>query len=142
MILFTNWLKETFIGVWAKEKQTFTPGQSIWVENWKAKHYAKHLVTQYFNSTDEKTDHFTRKELEEKCISGKEEVGSNIESEIYNKNKEVPSKVPTETPPVNAPGIPEETVPSIPQPDSPPLPAEDKGGEKEFEDLNKKEDAK
>ncbi len=113
MILFTNWLNKNFIGKWAGEKQVFKPGQSIWIENWKAKHYAKHLVDQHFNKLDMKTDHFTRKELEEKCIAGKEEVGSNIKSELYNKNLEKPA---TDT-----------------------LDEKEDKPEKEFEDLNEKE---
>ncbi len=91
MILFINWLTEDFIGKWAGEEEVFKPGQFKWMENWKAKHYAKHLVSQHFNKLDKKTDHFTRKELEEKCIDGKEETSkSNMKSELYNKNLEKP----------------------------------------------------
>ncbi len=94
MVLFTNWLNEDFIGKWAKVEEMFKSGQSKWLENWKAVHYAKHLVDQHLNNQGTPTSHFTREDLAKKCFGEDVESSaeSNIQSEIYNKNKELESK--------------------------------------------------
>lgn len=121
MVLFTNWLNEDFIGKWAGVEESFKPGQSKYVEDWKGSHYAKHLVDQYFNSIGKPTSDFTREKFRKKCFGEKIEASakSNIEAEIYNKNKELETK-PIEQPKPNPKPKPEK---------------EDKPKEKEFQDL-------
>ena len=42
--LFTNFTDQEFIGYWDGKAKKFTPGQSIWMPDYLAKHFAKHLV--------------------------------------------------------------------------------------------------
>ena len=118
MILFTNWLNEKFIGKWAGTEEVFKSGQSKYLEDWKARHYAKHLVDQYFNEKDIPTNHFSRNNLEKKCFGEVEEVSKvNADSEIFNKNKELEKET------------------KKPEKSTKP---EQKSVEKEFEELNAK----
>ena len=42
--LFTNFSEETFTGYWNGKGKTFKPGQSVYMPNYLAEHFAKHLV--------------------------------------------------------------------------------------------------
>jgi hypothetical protein len=42
--LFRNFSAEPFIGEWGGARETFLPGESKYMEAWKANHYAKHLA--------------------------------------------------------------------------------------------------
>src|SRR3990167_49054 len=41
--LFTNFTDYEFIGYWDGKPKKFAPGQSIWMPDYLAKHFAKHL---------------------------------------------------------------------------------------------------
>lgn len=121
MVLFTNWLNEEFVGKWAGTEEVFTAGQSKYLEDWKALHYAKHLVDQYLNSKGIPTNHFSRDKLTKKCFG--EVIESNktqVKSEIFNKNKDLEKK--------------KETPPETKEPEKPK--EEEKKPAKEFQDLN------
>ncbi len=42
--LFTNFTEEEFIGYWDGKAKKFVPGQSIYMPDYLAKHFAKHLA--------------------------------------------------------------------------------------------------
>ncbi len=42
--LFTNFSNESFTGFWDGKPKTFAPGKSIYMPDFLAKHFAKHLV--------------------------------------------------------------------------------------------------
>mgnify|MGYP007031181402 CR=1 FL=1 len=42
--LFTNWTLEEFTGWWDGKAKKFAPGQSLWMPDYLASHFAKHLA--------------------------------------------------------------------------------------------------
>ena len=42
--LFTNHTNQEFIGYWDGKAKKFAPGQSLWMPDYLAKHFAKHLT--------------------------------------------------------------------------------------------------
>src|SRR3990167_2289115 len=42
--LFTNWTDEEFTGWWDGKPKKFAPGQSLWMPDYLARHFAKHLT--------------------------------------------------------------------------------------------------
>lgn len=42
--LFTNWTVEEFTGWWDGKPMKFAPGQSLWMHDYLASHFAKHLT--------------------------------------------------------------------------------------------------
>ena len=43
-VLFRNFSSEKFVGMWNKEEFPFEPNQSMHMEDWMARHFAKHLA--------------------------------------------------------------------------------------------------
>lgn len=43
-VLFKNFSDEKFVCSWDKVPYTFSAGQEMYVEDWKAEHFAKHLI--------------------------------------------------------------------------------------------------
>lgn len=43
-VLFRNFSSEKFVGMWNKEEFPFEPNQSMYMEDWMARHFAKHLA--------------------------------------------------------------------------------------------------
>lgn len=43
-VLFRNFSSEKFVGMWNKEEFPFEPNQSMYMEDWMAQHFAKHLA--------------------------------------------------------------------------------------------------
>lgn len=52
--LFTNWTNEDFDGYWDGKKKTIKAGQQIWMPDYLAKHFAKHLTNRELLRTDDK----------------------------------------------------------------------------------------
>ncbi len=52
--LFTNFTKEEFTGYWNGKGKTFEPGQSMWMPDYLAKHFAKHLTNRELVRTDKR----------------------------------------------------------------------------------------
>jgi len=102
-ILFTNWTDEDFIGLWDGITYPIKKGQSMYLEDWKAKHFAKHLVDREMNKEGKPTSNPMRIGLEAKCFGESEEVKSEVEIENLNKQ---PSEVSSEIAPQ------EKTVPA------------------------------
>ena len=51
--LFTNFSKEEFIGYWNGKGKKFAPGQSLYMQDFLAKHFAKHLTNRELLRKDE-----------------------------------------------------------------------------------------
>ena len=49
VVLFTNFTSSPFTGMWDKQEFHFKPGESKYMEFWRARHFAKHLVNQELN---------------------------------------------------------------------------------------------
>ena len=92
-ILFTNWTDEDFIGYWDSISYPIKKGQSIYLEDWKAKHFAKHLVDRELNKEGKPTSDPMRVGLEAKCFGESEEVKSEVEIENLNKSSEISSEI-------------------------------------------------
>jgi len=52
MALFTNFTSKEFIGYWDGKPKKFVPGQSVYMPDYLAEHFAKHLVNRELLSTD------------------------------------------------------------------------------------------
>lgn len=88
-ILFKNWTTKEFVGKWDGVPYTFAPGQAMYLEDWKAEHFAKHLTDAVMQAEGKEVNHFTRPSYLEKCFVKSIDVNpKNAESEILNKNIE------------------------------------------------------
>jgi hypothetical protein len=88
-ILFKNWTTDLFIGKWDGVEYAFTPGQSMYVEDWKALHFAKHLADKAMQADGLNFDHFSRQKYLDKCFVEAVDVNEKTaEVEIVNKNIE------------------------------------------------------
>jgi hypothetical protein len=98
--LFVNWTKEDFIGYWDSIPYRIKSGMQIYLEDWKANHFAKHLVDLELHKQGKQVNDPKREELVAKCFGIVEEVEefSDLpeEAKLLNKNnvqKEEPKKV-------------------------------------------------
>jgi hypothetical protein len=99
--LFINWTDDDFAYTgkdgevkdencrWDGVPYSFPAGSSMYLESWKADHFAKHLVDRELNRLDKPTNHPLRKQLLAKCF-GAETIEapdvSKLQSEVLNKN--------------------------------------------------------
>ncbi|MBI3231847.1 MAG: hypothetical protein HYZ51_02075 [Candidatus Doudnabacteria bacterium] len=99
-VLFVNFSQEDFVGKWDKVTYPFAPGKSQYMEEWKAYHFAKHLVNRellkkgYENDTSPKRPEDSPRfmELFKKAVLDQglpEMPASQIETELLNKNSDV-----------------------------------------------------
>jgi hypothetical protein len=51
--LFTNYTDKDFIGYWDGKAKKFSPGQSLYMPDYLARHFAKHLTNRELLRTDE-----------------------------------------------------------------------------------------
>jgi hypothetical protein len=87
-IKFKNFTKESFTHTWDSVPYTFKPNQEMYMEDWKAEHFAKHLIDRELNKIGALTnDQVKIAEMKKKCLIPDEEVVS--ESEIIDKNEKV-----------------------------------------------------
>lgn len=110
--LFTNWTSEDFAWTYGGVAYTFKAGQSIYLQDYLARHFTKHLVDKELNREKLPTNHHTRGEFERKCYGEAVVQGENkekLESELLNV---VP---PVATPPSE----PEPVLPPVAPPESP-----------------------
>lgn len=63
--LFVNFSDEAFTGFWNSQPYEFSPGQSMYMEYWKAKHFAKHLVNRELLKLPEGEKHQSPKNPEQ-----------------------------------------------------------------------------
>ena len=88
-IIFTNWTTKDFEGMWAKKIYKLAAGKAYYLPFYLAEHFAKHLVDRELNEKKLPTNHFSRQELIDKCVTilevKPEDVG-------FIRPKEVPMK--------------------------------------------------
>lgn len=51
-VVFKNFTNEEFVCSWDGVPYRFPPGKEMYVEDWKANHFAKHLVDKVLNKTN------------------------------------------------------------------------------------------
>lgn len=92
----TNYTDESFTGYWDKVPYIIPAGATIYLEDWKADHLAKHLIDRELNKKNIPTNDLNaRKEIEALIFAeAKEEVKP---EEIITKNVEISSKISKET---------------------------------------------
>jgi len=97
-VIFTNWTKEDFSWTWNSVPYTFRAGQSIYIEDYLANHFAKHLVDRELIRAGKQVNDHSRQSLIDKCISAEEqkqaESPEKLSMEILNKNKAAEAKAP------------------------------------------------
>jgi hypothetical protein len=107
-VLFKNFTDRTFTWQWNSVSYTFKPHQEIFLEDWLAEHFAKHLIDDEINHMNigvkdaEKQIRTNsvpvRAEIYAKIIfqqDDSEEVDQNqMTTELLNKNKPVPPHLP------------------------------------------------
>jgi len=67
-MLFTNWTDEDFTYTWDGVEYDFKAGQSIYLQDYLAMHFANHLIDRELNKQKLVTSHQTRNELIRKCF--------------------------------------------------------------------------
>lgn len=132
LFLFTNYTSEDFSWKWGGKTYTFKAGKSVYLEDFKARHFAKHLVDRELHKAGKQVDDPSRESLLAKCLTS-EEASEDATTEVINKNKEMETKKPV------APKAPKESK-KIPSPNSK-VKTEKPKEEKEFEGLDDEEDA-
>lgn len=81
--LFTNFTDQEFIGYWDGKGKRFAPGMSLFMPDYLAKHFAKHLVNRELLRTDKKGNLVYPNG--EKLTSPKKPEESPIFMELFNK---------------------------------------------------------
>lgn len=91
-VSFTNWTDQDFTYTWDKMEFTFQAGQSIYIQDFLAYHFAKHLIDRELNENKLPTNHQSREELLKKCI-GEHKLESTssveLETQILNVQEEI-----------------------------------------------------
>lgn len=97
-VMFTNWTSEDFTWTWNSVPYTFKKGQPIYLEDYLAKHFAKHLVDRELFRQDKQINDGSRDALLAKCIqddeSSEEVAPEKIAMEVLNKNMNESKKAP------------------------------------------------
>lgn len=65
--LFINWTDREFVGRWNSVEYPFAPGQSMFVEGFKADHFAKHLTNRELTK-DNLAEHCSPKEIKDNKV--------------------------------------------------------------------------
>ena len=98
-VVFKNFDTEEFVCSWDSVPYRFAPGKEMYVEDWKAAHFAKHLVNKVMNRGGMITTNMVqRNPLLEKAlpdsvaITPEEALDTNTREEIAEKTKEIKEK--------------------------------------------------
>lgn len=67
---FYNFSNEDFSYTWDGEVFDFPAGERVMLQEYLARHFAKHLVDRELNNAKLDTNHFSRRELERKALPG------------------------------------------------------------------------
>ncbi len=81
-VLFTNWTNEDFIGEWDSVKYPIKAGQSMYMEDWKAANFAKHLTDRELNKLDMPTNHGDRDKFVAKCYEAAPAISVGTKAEL------------------------------------------------------------
>ena len=101
-VLFTNWTNEDFEWAYGGVLYAFKAGQSIYLQDYLAEHFTKHLVDRELNKDKLPTNSHLRAEYEAKCYGEviKAESPEKLESVLMNEPKQEEPKQET---PINEP---------------------------------------
>ena len=87
---FQNFTDQDFTWSFDSIPYTFKAGETIYLEDFKAKHFAKHLVDRELNRLNIPTNNMTKRaELESKCFPTAETVSVEKALDIEARKKEV-----------------------------------------------------
>jgi len=113
--LFYNFTNKPFTGYWDGKPKTFKAGAKQYMEDWRAKHYAKHLANQVLleegkeNSTSpkfpEQVPDFMNL-FNKACIIEENQDAGQDESDLINKQHEATMNIPTENKKAKAGKVP------------------------------------
>jgi hypothetical protein len=101
--LFFNFTTKPFTGYWDGKPRTFKPGAKQYMEEWRARHYAKHLTNQVLlekgleNATSPKFPEQVPAFMEifnKACIIEEEQPEEQDESDLINKQHEATMNIP------------------------------------------------
>jgi hypothetical protein len=98
-IVFKNFTKEEFVCSWDGTPYRFAPGKEMYVEDWKAHHFAKHLVNHVMHKANMITTNMVERNKflalalpTEAPISAEEALDKNAREEVAEKVAEVKVK--------------------------------------------------
>ena len=119
-VKFRNFTKEDFTYSWDSIPFTFKAGQEIYLEEYKARHFAKHLVDLELNRLGKPTNNAAERDrLTRLCFVDEAPISTMEAMQIEEKNKALESKeapISTETePPKRKAGRPKKV--ELPPPD-------------------------
>lgn len=63
IVIFKNISEEIFEWAWNAEKCFFAPGEERAMEQWKAQHFAKHLIDELLNKSKKSTNNDSERRL-------------------------------------------------------------------------------
>ena len=95
-IAFVNFTSQKFSWTWDSVEYSFEPGQRYVMEDWKARHFAKHLVNHVLNKAGKSVMDQSRAELLSKALPEAvpvvEAPESQIETKLMNQEGPKPKK--------------------------------------------------
>lgn len=101
-VVFKNFTDEEFVCSWDSVPYRFPPGKEMYVEDWKAIHFAKHLVDKVMNKKRMITSNMVERNKflvqalpEAEIISADEALDKNAREEVAEKEKEIKKEVKT-----------------------------------------------
>lgn len=84
-IMFLNFTDEQFSHTWDSVPYNFPPGQKFMMEDWKARHFAKHLANFVLNKQGKSVADPSHKDLMKKAMPDEEGIVASSESELTTK---------------------------------------------------------
>jgi hypothetical protein len=151
--LFFNFTNKPFTGYWDGKPRTFKPGQKQYMEEWRARHYAKHLTNQVLleqgkeNATSPKFPLQVPEFMEifnKACIIEEDQPEEQDESDLINKQHEATMNIPVNKPTTKKPEVKAgkgAKVPTLVDGKEPQIitgPDEDEDEDEDFEGLDDK----
>ena len=99
-VVFKNFTDKEFVCSWDGVPYRFAPGKEMYVEDWKARHFAKHLVDGIMHKRNLITTNMKEREPllkralpdEQVAISAEEALDVNAREEVEEKVKEIKKK--------------------------------------------------
>ena len=96
-IKFRNWTDRDFTWSYDSTPYSFKAGEELYLEDFKAQHFAKHLTDRELNKMGIPTNNVLKQqELERKCFVSPEPISVEKAVDIEAKKKEVKPKVEEE----------------------------------------------
>lgn len=98
-VVFKNFTDQEFVCSWDGTPYRFAPGKEMYMEDWKAEHFAKHLVDRVMHKNGQITSNmFVRKDLiaqalpPEEVLTTEEALDMNARKEIEQVKSEIKSE--------------------------------------------------